>query len=63
MKPFQKIPEACKTTGISQYYLRKGCKTGEIPYIKLGNDYYINVPLMLQQLGVPGAENWADRED
>ena len=42
--PFQKIPEACKTTGLSQYYLRKGCKDGTIPHIKSGPTYYINVP-------------------
>ena len=30
-RPFQKIPEACRTTGLSQYYLRKGCKDGSIP--------------------------------
>ena len=27
MVPFQKIAEACKSTGLSQYYLRQGCKT------------------------------------
>ena len=26
MMPFQKIPEACRTTGLSQYFLRKGCQ-------------------------------------
>ena len=25
MVPFQKITEACKTTGLSQYFLRQGC--------------------------------------
>ncbi len=27
MKPFQKIPEACRTTGLSQYFLRACLKT------------------------------------
>nr|WP_325299181.1 hypothetical protein [uncultured Dysosmobacter sp.] len=49
--PFQKIPEACKTTGLSQYFLRKGCKDGTIPHIKSGPTYYINVPALLKQLG------------
>ena len=49
--PFQKIPEACKTTGLSQYYLRKGCRAGTIPHVKSGDIYYINVPALLQQLG------------
>ena len=51
--PFQKIPEACKTTGLSQYFLRKGCKDGSIPHIKSGPTYYVNVPALLEQLGVP----------
>ena len=51
--PFQKIPDACRTTGLSQYYLRKGCKDGSIPHIKSGPTYYINVPELLSQLGVP----------
>lgn len=50
MTPFQKIPDACRTTGLSQYFLRKGCKDGSIPHIKNGSVYLINVP---NQLGVP----------
>ena len=42
--PFQKIAEACKTTGLSQYFLRQGCKDGTIPHVKSGGVYYINVP-------------------
>lgn len=34
--PFQKIPDASRTTGLSQYYLRKGCKEGTVPHIKSG---------------------------
>ena len=48
--PFQKIPEACKTTGLSQYFLRKGCKDGTIPHVRSGSTYYINVPELLRQL-------------
>ena len=51
--PFQKIPEACKTTGLSQYFLRKGCKDGSVPHIKSGPTYYVNVPALMAQLGVP----------
>lgn len=54
--PFQKIPKACKTTGLSMFYLRKGCKDGSIPHIVSGGSgggtYYINVPALLKQLGV-----------
>lgn len=49
--PFQKIQEACKTTGLSQYYLRKGCKDGSIPHIKSGPVYYIDVPALMRKLG------------
>lgn len=49
--PFQKIAEACKTTGLSQYYLRQGCKDGTIPHVKSGGVYYINVPVLMETLG------------
>ncbi len=49
MTPFQKITEACKTTGLSQYFLRQGCKDGTIPHIKSGGVYYINVPALMEK--------------
>ncbi|MGE4276322.1 MAG: hypothetical protein AB7E30_03980 [Lawsonibacter sp.] len=49
--PFQKIQEACKTTGLSMYYLRGGCKAGTVPHVKSGGTYYINVPALLRSLG------------
>lgn len=39
--PFMKIPDACRVTGLSQYYLRNGCKDGTIPHIKSGRVYFI----------------------
>ena len=51
MKALQKIKKACKTTGLSQYYLRTGCKAGTIPHVKSGTVYYVNVPALLRQLG------------
>ena len=51
MIPFQKITEACKTTGLSQYFLRQGCKDGTIPHIKSGVVYYIYVQALVEQLG------------
>ena len=50
--PFQKIPEACRTTGLSMYYLRRGCRDGSVPHIKSGTVYLINVPALLKKLGV-----------
>lgn len=55
--PFQKIPAASKTTGLSQHFLRNGCKDGTIPHVKSGTTYMINVPALLRQLGADdGAE-------
>ena len=51
MIPFQKIAGACKTTGLSRYFLRQGCKNGTIPHIKSGGVYYINVQALVEQLG------------
>lgn len=48
--PFQKIAEACKSTGLSQYFLRKGCKDGTVPHVKSGGVYYINVPALMDTL-------------
>lgn len=59
--PFQKIPEACKTTGLSQYFLRKGCKAGTIPHVKSGGTYYINVPALLRQLGAESEREEAEQ--
>ena len=50
MIPFQKIADAVKTTGLSAYYLRKGCKDGTVPHIKSGKKYLINVPALLRML-------------
>lgn len=50
--PFQKIEDACRTTGLSQYFLRKGCKNGTVPHVKSGSTYYINVPELLRQLNL-----------
>ena len=48
--PFQRIPDACRTTGLSMYYLRKGCRDGSVPCIKSGTVYMVNVPALLEKL-------------
>ena len=48
--PFQKIPDAARATGLSQSYLRRGCKAGTVPHIMSGNTYYIDVAGLLLQL-------------
>ena len=58
MKPFQKIAETSRTTGLSQYYLRNGCKDGTIPHVKSGTVYLVNVPALLKMLGA-----WVEKGD
>lgn len=58
--PFQKIPDACKVTGLSQFFLRKGCKDGTVPHVKSGNAYYVNIPALLEQLDKQSREVNAD---
>lgn len=48
--PFMKIGAASRATGLSQYYLRRGCVDGTIPHIKSGTVYLINIPKLLKML-------------
>lgn len=50
-RPFMKIAEAAKATGLSCYFLRHGVTDGSVPHVKSGKTYYINVPVLLQRLG------------
>lgn len=50
-KPFLKIADAATVTGLSQYYLRHGCRAGTVPHIRSGTTYFVNVPALLRQLG------------
>lgn len=47
-KPFQKIAEASRTTGLSKYCLYKGCRDNTIPHKTSGRTYYINVQELLK---------------
>lgn len=48
--PFMKIKDASRATGLSQYFLRRGCRAGTIPHIKSGTVYLINMPALLRLL-------------
>lgn len=52
--PFQKIPAASRATGLSQYFLRRGCRDGSIPHIMSGTVYLVNVPALLRKFGADG---------
>ncbi len=49
-RAFMPIKDACEYTGLSQYYLRRGCISGSIPHILSGNKYFINIPRLMEQL-------------
>lgn len=52
--PFMKIGAASMATGLSQYFLRQGCKNGTVPHIRSGSTYLINIPKLLRQLDAEG---------
>ena len=54
--PFLKIKEAAEVTGLSQYFLRQGCRNGTIPCTRSGSTYYINIPALLRQMGAEQGE-------
>ncbi len=47
---FQSIENACRTTGLSRNYLRNGCRSGEIPHIRSGRLYMIDVVALYKKL-------------
>ena len=61
VKPFLGVKDACRVSGLSQKYIRRGLKDGTIPHIVSGSEvsgkghgtYMINMPAWLKQLGVP----------
>lgn len=57
--PFQKIEDAVRTTGLSSFFLQKGCRDGSIPCVRSGRTIYVNVPQLLRQFGATStiAEN------
>lgn len=59
-KPYQKIKDAAATTGLSQHYLRQGCRDGTIPAVKSGSTYYIYVPALLWAAENPMDQNKHD---
>lgn len=54
--PFQTVPNACRLTGLSQKFLRDGCKSGTVPHVRSGSVYLVNVPALLRSLDSAGNE-------
>lgn len=46
----QPISAASFLTGLSQKYIRDGCKAGTIPHVKIGSDYRVHLPEFMAQL-------------
>lgn len=42
-KRFLSIRDAATVTGLSQYFLRAGCRDGSVPCIKSGRKYLVDV--------------------
>lgn len=57
---FLRIPEACRATGLSQNFLRKGCRDGSVPHVQIGRAYLINVPALLEKLDHESREGMPD---
>ncbi len=51
---YQPMKDAVKTTGLSEYYLRKLLKAGKLPHIKNGAKIFVNVPRLLEHLESEG---------
>ena len=48
--PFMGIRDACAATGMSQFFIRQGCRDGTIPHVRSGEKYLVNVRALLQKL-------------
>lgn len=40
--PFCGIPEAARRSGLSEFFIRRGCREGWVPCIKTGEKYMID---------------------
>lgn len=52
---YQSIKDTVKSTGLSDWYLRKLLKANQLPHIRSGSKIYVNVDALLRQLeeGLP----------
>jgi hypothetical protein len=51
----QSIPKASKATGLSKYFIRQLCERNLVPFLKSGNKFYVNLPVLMQMLNDPVA--------
>ena len=48
--PFLKIDDASRVTGLSRFFLRRGCRDGSVPHVMSGAVYMVNIPALLRKL-------------
>lgn len=48
--PFQTVKQTAISTGLSEHFLRDGIRRGEIPHLRSGAKYLINVPALLERM-------------
>ena len=48
--PFQTIREAVRTTGLSEKYMRRLHREGNLPHVMSGNRVLVNVPKLMEQM-------------
>ena len=61
--PYQTIFQAARTTGLSQHFLRQGCRAGTIPHLRIGDGgkYLINVNALMEQLDTQSRVDASER--
>lgn len=60
--PYQTISVAARITGLSQYYIRTGCKSGTVPHVKCGDEYRVCMPQFLAQLEKQARDSVQNKE-
>ena len=53
---FVSIQKAAQLTGLSQYFIRNGCRAGSIPHIMSGNRYKVDLLRFERQICAAGEE-------
>ena len=48
--PFLSPAGAARVTGMSVKWIREGCKAGTVPHLRVGTDFRVNVPALLEML-------------
>ena len=56
--PILSIKTAAEITGLSQYYIRNGCRAGTIPHIMSGNRYKVDLQRFAETISSSGSDNF-----